>query len=937
MLTLKVLSRALLIGLLCNSSKAQQSLYVDCTRPNDSGAGTNWATAKRTIQAAVDVVAVSGTVWVADGSYTNGGGLTPGFAISNRVVINKAITVQSVNGPNSTRISGVGPWGDGAIRCVDLGSGARLSGFTLSGGATRTAGNNANDVSSGGVLVRENAVLTNCHVLNCSAMWGGGTFVLSGAQAIDCEFASNTASNSGGGLFVSDNASISRCSVHDNVAQWGGGAFIDSGRMLGSWVDYNDATDKGGGVWLDGIGQLLDTSLTGNMCTNDGGGAYLSSGTVASNCTFSHNSGRWGAGFEICSNALVMASTFDGNAAVVSGGAGYLWHGGLVSNCIARHNLGYWGAAFYLDKSGSVIKCLVEGNGNESEYRGGGAYFSAGGTVANSIIASNHSSEAGGMYFDAGGSAINCVVHDNSASHVGASSLDAGGSVVNCTISRNMAVDGLGGVRLTGGRVYNSIIWGNGASNVVNVGTGTVAYTCAPDGITNGIGGNIASDPRFAGLTTGDVHLRADSPCLNAGNNALALTNVSPVDLDGYARINNSIVDMGAYEWPGCSSLIVCGANRQQVFSADSPDAGVGTGFGTVMIAGPVTNWLSVSNAGMASITFADVSTNNVINSPAFALQRLPTSLAPGAVSNAALVFNPATVGIFSSTLTISNSSPISPFSLNLSGWRVVTNGPSPFGITISGNLDYGNQPIGYSFARTTTVSSGSSTLCVSRIVYPQGFTGSWSTNTIPPNSTTNLVVTFSPISTQSYGGTISFECSATSGAATISCTATGVAQSRVLSFSTQYNLSFGRVFLGYQGDQWLTISNNGNCPVTFSSVLFNTGDYWGEAADTNFGGNGAMTVPAGGSASWDIWFRPDAARWFCSDITIYSDAPGSPQVIGLLGYGQAPVASTNRNVDLDYWGDGNHQWITTFAIHWHPIDFATDMRKSADREAVRL
>ena len=61
--------------------------------------------------------------------------------IVNRVSVNKAILVQSVNGPNATIIQGA--WdptstnGPGAVRCAWLTTNSILGGFTLSGGATR--------------------------------------------------------------------------------------------------------------------------------------------------------------------------------------------------------------------------------------------------------------------------------------------------------------------------------------------------------------------------------------------------------------------------------------------------------------------------------------------------------------------------------------------------------------------------------------------------------------------------------------------------------------------------------------------------------------------------------------------------------------------------------------------------------------------------------
>ena len=54
------------------------------------------------------------------------------------------------------------------------------------------------------------------------------------------------------------------------------------------------------------------------------------------------------------------------------------------------------------------------------------------------------------------------------------------------------------------------------------------------------------NDPHFIRAEAGDFRLRYNSPCINAGNNAY-VTNT--VDFAGNARIDNSTVDIGAYEY----------------------------------------------------------------------------------------------------------------------------------------------------------------------------------------------------------------------------------------------------------------------------------------------------------------------------------------------------------------------------------------------------
>lgn len=75
--------------------------------------------------------------------------------------------------------------------------------------------------------------------------------------------------------------------------------------------------------------------------------------------------------------------------------------------------------------------------------------------------------------------------------------------------------------------------------------------------------------------------------------------------------------------------------------------------------------------------------------------------------------------------------------------------------ISLSGNLAFGNVAVGSSFQRTLTISNnGNSTLNVSSISYPSGFSGSWS-GAIPASGSQNVTVTFSPSSATGYSGNI--------------------------------------------------------------------------------------------------------------------------------------------------------------------------------------
>ena len=75
--------------------------------------------------------------------------------------------------------------------------------------------------------------------------------------------------------------------------------------------------------------------------------------------------------------------------------------------------------------------------------------------------------------------------------------------------------------------------------------TSVVWYSCAPE-LIDGANGNKTSNPTFKDAPNADYHLKKTSLCVNAGTNGS--WTATDTDLDGFKRILNTIVDMGAYE-----------------------------------------------------------------------------------------------------------------------------------------------------------------------------------------------------------------------------------------------------------------------------------------------------------------------------------------------------------------------------------------------------
>ncbi|MGC3958189.1 MAG: hypothetical protein QM813_09695 [Verrucomicrobiota bacterium] len=253
--------------------------YVNLNNPTPSTPFTDWATAATSIQDAIDAAVDGDLVLVTNGVYNTGGRTVGSDALTNRVVIDRQITIQSVNGPEMTIIAGNKAdgliLGSNAIRCVYMVSNSTLIGFSLTNGSTI-------GIHEGGMTVGERC--------------GGGVFCSS---------------------MNSNSSRVVNCFIGNNSAFQGAGVW--SVTVEGSRLSKNiTVTEPGTGGQIGGAAmysRLMNCLIVGNEAQG-GGGAY---GCVVQNCT-------------VVSNYARPSSTFGG----VGGGLSFC----QVNNSIVYHNVG---------------------------------------------------------------------------------------------------------------------------------------------------------------------------------------------------------------------------------------------------------------------------------------------------------------------------------------------------------------------------------------------------------------------------------------------------------------------------------------------------------------------------------------------------------------------------------------------------------------------
>ncbi len=188
------------------------SFYVDITNGSDFSDGLTWATARKTIQSAVNSATNGCSILVADGVYEP-------FACTDKVLL-----IQSVHGAISTIIDANGE----ARRCADLGDSTTLIGFTLQNGKF-----NITSWDGGGGARK--GVLWNCIIRNNSGRDGGG---VQDSECHNCLLYGNNALNGGGGGATMYNCTIVGNTARDNGGGIAGGNYyncIITDNTSGSW------------------------------------------------------------------------------------------------------------------------------------------------------------------------------------------------------------------------------------------------------------------------------------------------------------------------------------------------------------------------------------------------------------------------------------------------------------------------------------------------------------------------------------------------------------------------------------------------------------------------------------------------------------------------------------------------------------------------------
>jgi hypothetical protein len=423
-----------------------------------------------------------------------------------------------------------------------------------------------------------------------------------------------------------------------------------------------------------------------------------------------------------------------------------------------------------------------------------------------------------------------------------------------------------------------------------NAEEGSGSGACSGTGVGRviGLSGNVA----FGDVATGTL-ATATLVLTNSGNAALAVSNIAcpagfsagwtgTVAAGKSTNVTVSFLPASAQDYGGTITV------QSDKTSGANTIAASGRGIGSTRIIGLLGNLsifgavvqgqtktatLTITNSGSSTLTVSGILYSNGFSGawsgaiPSHGSHPVTVTFAPlqpDTYAGTATVLSDATSG--------SNTLACLGYGIN----RV---------LGLGGNLDFGHVLTGRTATAMMTVSNmGNSTLTISNIVYPAGFSGS-TNGRIQGFWYTNVTVTFAPAAVQSYGGTITVLSDKTAGANTLLVSGSGQVASRSIGLTG--NMAFGGVVTGLTASATLTVTNSGTADLAVTGIAYPPG----------FSGAWTGAVAAGASRGVTVTFSPVAAQGYGGAITVQSDAMSGVNTQLCSGTGISRVLSLSGSL----------------------------------------
>ena len=530
-----------------NSGTKTGTVTVTLNAVTDKTVTVNYTTANNNAIAGIDYTATSGQLSFAPGETTKTINVTvfgDNIAEANKsFFVNLSNPTNAIIDPNAG--SGIVTITDDEPHPIILGGNSLPNpAITLTVNTTvdQNDGSATNGLSLRDAILIANADTTNDYIINLT---GGTTYSLTAFSLIDTK---------GGDLDILGNVTIQSTGTQPATIDASGLTSADRVFEVFNYLNLSNivvkgglTTEDGGGIYIrsNATALLFNTTVKNNSSTSysDGGGIYNGGVLALVNSTVADNkvvgSSTDGGGIYNNGQAILLGTTIKNNTASSGGG---IKNGGTltISNSTIYNNtaVSFGGGIYSSSSTISLINSSV--SGNKALYSGGIGVSNGTLNIFNSTITQNAITATSTYYGYVGG-------------------IDNSGASVN--LKNSIVAGNIGGSPDLYGNINgnNNNLIGNLSGASGTVGTGTDIVNVNPQlGLLQDNGNGIFTHALLSG-----------SPAINAGNNALVLTDVFDLDNDGnnsetipfdnrgsgYTRISGGTVDIGAFEFQPAPNL----------------------------------------------------------------------------------------------------------------------------------------------------------------------------------------------------------------------------------------------------------------------------------------------------------------------------------------------------------------------------------------------
>jgi hypothetical protein len=308
---------------------------------------------------------------------------------------------------------------------------------------------------------------------------------------------------------------------------------------------------------------------------------------------------------------------------------------------------------------------------------------------------------------------------------------------------------------------------------------------------------------------------------------------------------------------------------------------------------------IGLTNSGNAGLQITSIATS----SSGFALKHnCPATLAASANCSIDVTFAPTSATAYSGTVSIVSAAAGSPHSVGLSGTGTAPVVLAPQ-VTLSPlAIDFGTLPLNTPSSQhaVSLKNSGNGPLSLTAV----GLAGAnatdfaQQTNTCPVGGSLaaglscTITLKFTPTVAGARLASLTVSSNAP-GAPAVELKGTGVVQAAALAQVAPMQAAFGRVRIGKTSDERkVRIRNTGTTLLVLGNITA-TGDYLVERECKS-------TLPAGEACEVKVRFKPTALGLRQGELTVASNAAGSPHAVKLIGTGTNQRTQDDDECDDD-------------------------------------